>query len=130
MADNDILKRFGSIAETVESIRLAPGVVGKTAYAAIAALAVLGVVAWRLSNPVLLAGVAFLAVGLFGVYVRAILRFAAQHPDLALLEGSELLLWRRMDLAAKGVGVIPAGPLVVDPDSPPALPPPGEEPER
>ena len=109
-----LLKSFGLSEESVERIRLGRGVVGRTTYAAVAALFVLAVVAWR-ADPSMLIWIAVLAVGLFVLYFLGVLIFAERNPGTALLEGAELLRWRQSELAAKGLDSIPPVPALPEP---------------
>ena len=67
---SQLLKSFGLSEESVERIRLGRGVVGRTTYAAVAALFVLAVVASRADSTMLI-WIAVLAVGLFALYFSA-----------------------------------------------------------
>lgn len=109
-----LLKSFGLSEESVERIRLGRGVVGRTTYAAVAALFVLAVVASRADSTMLI-WIAVLAVGLFALYFLGVLIFAERNPGTALLEGAELLRWRQSELAAKGLDSIPPVPALPEP---------------
>ncbi len=111
---SQLLKSFGLSEESVERIRLGRGVVGRTTYAAVAALFVLAVVAWR-ADPSMLIWIGLLAVGLFVLYFLGVLIFAERNPGTALLEGAELLRWRQSELAAKGLDPIPPAPALPEP---------------
>ena len=110
----ELLKEIGVSQETLESVRLR-GVVGKATLALISIAALLAVVASRLSIAWMLLAVAILGVAIFVFFLFRILSFADKHPDLALLEGAELVQWKQMDVAAKGVGNLPGGPLIETP---------------
>jgi hypothetical protein len=96
------LEAVGVSESSLDRIRLAQGFVGKASYVAGAALLVLIAVAASLRDPVYLLIVAFLALCLFGIYFFGALWFSHTHPDLALLEGAELIRWRQIEMAAKG----------------------------
>lgn len=102
-----MLKSAGISAESFDRVRLARGVVGKSGYVAGAALLVLFAVAISLRDPVLLIVLAVLAVAIFAMFFGGALWFAHKHPEAALLEGAELLQWRQMEMAAKGIDVLP-----------------------
>ncbi|MBI4608959.1 MAG: hypothetical protein HY726_08125 [Candidatus Rokubacteria bacterium] len=113
-----ILEGLGFSGESLERVRLGRGVVGKTTYVALGALALLSIVAWRLNDPQLLLVIAGVGALLFLIYFIGILVFANRNPATALLEGAELLRWRQYDLAAKGLPNPPPTPAIVDPLTP------------
>ena len=123
MADSiqDTLRQVGVSSSTLDRIKLARGLVGKTSYVAGAAIIALGVVAYGLKGfSGFLIADAILIVLLFGGYFGGILWFAHRHPGVALLEGAELIQWRQMDMAAKSVTQIEqqnnAAPQLLDKD--------------
>ena len=97
----EALEHAGINASTLDRIRLARGVVGKTSYVAGAAILALAAVAWGLRDPNYLIADAVLVVVLFVVYFIGALWFANRHPGVALLEGAELIQWRQMEMADK-----------------------------
>jgi hypothetical protein len=98
------LGQMGFKAEGVDRIRLARGVVGKSTYVAVATMGVLSVAAYGLkANPIGLLIVGFGAIVLFCVYFFGIMFFASKNPNLAFLEGAELIHWRQMDISAQGM---------------------------
>jgi hypothetical protein len=101
---NKALAQMGLNASSLESVKLARGVVGKASYVAFAAMLALGVVAYSLKDPLFLFLLALLVVVLFAFYFGGALWFANKHPGLSLLEGAELLQWRQLEMAAKNVG--------------------------
>lgn len=102
------LEEAGFSAAALGGVRLGPGVVGRSSYVAVAALVALIVVAWSLGNkPEYLLIVGVLAVVLFLVFFAGVLWFSHNHPDTALLEGAELVKWRQLEIAAKGVKTTP-----------------------
>jgi hypothetical protein len=96
------LEAVGVSESSLDRVRLAQGFVGKASYVAGTALLVLIAVAAFLRDPVYLLVVAFLAVCIFGIFFCGSLWFSHRHPDLALLEGAELIRWRQIEMAAKG----------------------------
>jgi hypothetical protein len=52
-----------------------------------------------------IAGMIFLLVAGFVIYA---LKFAKSNPEVVLLEGAELLQWKQMDMAAKGLQLPPS----------------------
>ena len=97
------LADVGIAAESINRIRLGPGVVGRTTWVGLGALIVLGVAAWNTKNEWLLGGIvgAVLVVSL--TYLFRVTSYAKEHPGPALLEGAELLQWQQVELAAKGL---------------------------
>jgi len=94
------------ILDSGRNIRLGKGVVAKTSYVAAFVLGVWGVIAWRL-GPDLYSNLGLLAIGvvstLFSMwFIRGTQKFAQENPGQAMLEGAELLEWRRMDVQVKG----------------------------
>lgn len=114
------LESAGFNASSLDKIRLARGVVGKTSYVAAAAIFGLIVVAWSLRDPNYLLAIGALIVLIFIAYFIGVLFFANKHPGEALLEGAELIRWRQLEMAAKDVPEIVqqsnAGPTLLGPD--------------
>jgi len=129
----DILQRtLGSKSESLQRIRMGRGVVGKISYVTAIALPVLGAVAYIISksNPVMSFYIAIMIVAITLIYIVGVLLFSHKHPSTALLEGADLILWRQIDLAAKGITSPPDRLLIVDPKSPPQSHPQIKEPEK
>src|SRR5258705_12664187 len=97
----DLLKQAGIPIETLTRIRLGSGVVGRTTVALIVALAVLGLIASRVSDLWTLRGIAGLVGMIFLFYFWKVMSFAKTHPAAALLEGADLVQWHHAELAAK-----------------------------
>ena len=115
MADpSDALQR---ILESGRSIRLGRGLVSKTAYVAALVVVIWGLAIWRLDDNMVLNALmlgAALAETIFAVwFILGTQRFAAQIPAQAMLEGAELLEWQKMDLQARGMPPIEAGPTTI-----------------
>jgi hypothetical protein len=88
-------------------VRLGRGVVSKTSYVAAGLLAVWVLVLWKWSDSAVM-DVGLLFVGCLATafcvwFIRSTRAYAEKNPGLALLEGAELVEWRRMDVAAKGM---------------------------
>jgi hypothetical protein len=96
-----ILAAAGVSESSLDRIRFAQGVVGKSSYVAGTALLALLVVAFSIRDSAYLLAVACFILVLFFGYFVGVLWFAHEHPDMALLEGSELVKWRQIDMAAK-----------------------------
>ena len=121
----DFLKVVGW---TGQGVRLGRGLVGRSTHALIVFLVVLGIVALRI--PVewlfLVIGAAFVA---FVVYFGGVLWYAHAHTGASLLEGSELLHWQKMEIAAKSTGTLPDVQVTQEPARP-ALKAPDDENEE
>ncbi|SDT17785.1 hypothetical protein [Bradyrhizobium canariense] len=102
-----ILEAVGVSESSLDGVRLAQGVVGKSSYVAGVALLALLVVAYSLRDSGYLLAVACFIVVLFFGYFAGVLWFANKHPDMALLEGAELVKWRQIEMAAKGQPALP-----------------------
>jgi len=107
----DALEQTGINTSTLDRIRLARGVVGKASYVAGAAILVLGGIAWRLLDPLHLLLAGGLVTLIFVLYFAGVLWFANRHPGVALLEGAELIQWRRLDMIAKSGSPIASVPI-------------------
>lgn len=96
------LEAVGVSESSLDRVRLAQGFMGKASYVTGAVMLVLVTVAAFLRDPLFLLIVAALAVIVFAIYFFGSLWFSHKHPDLALLEGAELIRWRQIEMAAKG----------------------------
>lgn len=106
MLGDDILSKFGQIPGLdIKSIKLGNGVVGKATNALIALIALMAVIAYR-SNPDMQIYILGTAVFVFLIFFIAVMIFAVKHPNIAVLEGAELIAWRQMDMAASDPNVI------------------------
>jgi len=105
---DDLTRTLLARMQALGHIRLAHGVVGKTSVVAGLALLVLGSIAWRVSTDLLLVTGGMVLV-IFFVYLGAVLWFAHRHPELALLEGAEIIQYRQQEMA-KGVTELPRSP--------------------
>jgi hypothetical protein len=110
-----ILEDIGINSEGLDKIRLGRGVIGKSTYVAIAALAVLGLVASRVTNEWFLISIAVGVLLLFGAFFFGSMKYAKENPGSALLEGAELITWRKQELAAKFLPNPPVTPPILDP---------------
>lgn len=98
---------IGKALESARNVRLGRGVVSKTSYIAAVPLIVWAFVVWRWSESVLMDG-GLLVIGLIATvfsawFIRSTRSFAERNPALALLEGAELIEWRKMEVAAQGM---------------------------
>lgn len=107
MGDEDPSESLRKVLEGAKNVRLGRGVVSKTSYVATLPLCVWGMVAWRWAEN-LVQNLGLLVIGVCATifamwFIKSTREFAERNPELALLEGAELLEWRRMEVAAKGV---------------------------
>jgi hypothetical protein len=104
------------ILDSGRNVRFGKGVVAKTSYIAALTVAVWGIIAWRWSADLpsnmgmVLAG---LIVTLFAFwFIRSTQKFAENNPAQAMLEGAELLEWRRLDEKINGQSISPNSPMI------------------
>lgn len=93
--------------EHARNVRLGRGVVSKTSYVAAVPLVVWAFVVWRWSDNLAMDG-GLLFIGLIATafalwFIRSTRAFAERNPALALLEGAELIEWRKMEVAAQNI---------------------------
>ena len=116
----DYLKdQLGINWESIERIKFAGGVVGKLTLIAVFAVLVVGLICYKAINPtislgaLLFAGCGLLAVIIIlGLAYLAIIRTTDKHPDLAAIEGMDLVTLK-LGLGTKELGIVPtqkAGP--------------------
>jgi hypothetical protein len=106
---DDAKEWFKGVLESGSRIRLAPGVIGKSAMMLLANISVWGIVLFRLSstapwwfNAMLLLGVSTLTA----VVVREtdkMRQYAEANPLAAIFEAADIIAYRRLDAAAKGL---------------------------
>ena len=60
------------------------------------------VAVWRLHSDAAIITTLVFAALVFFLWLRHVLKFSAEHPDLALLDGAEWTGWKRFEAAAKG----------------------------
>lgn len=113
-----LLKEIGIKSETLNSVRLGPGVVGRSATVAVVTLIVIGVGIYKLNNEMLIFAIVILAAGIFGWFFIAAMKYADRNPAAALLEGAELVTWRKQELASKSIPKLPDTPSIPDPHAP------------
>ncbi len=104
MKASDTVRTF---TEKAAKVRLPGGIFGKTCYVLIAVCGAFATIAWAARSPT----VAYVALGLLSIIILfglwRMFDFAHSHPEVAVLEGAELLHLREIQLAQKGRGEIP-----------------------
>ena len=115
--DRTLLARMQALGH----IRLAHGVVGKASVVAGIVLLALGAIAMRVDSDLLLV-MAGVVVLVFFVYLAAMLWFAHRHPEQALLEGAEIIQYRQLELAARGISEVAEATRTRQRPLPPELP--------
>jgi glucose-6-phosphate-specific signal transduction histidine kinase len=119
MSDTDPSITVEKVLETSRNVRLGRGVVSKTSYIAAALIIMWGMIVWRWTADLTANAGLFLigaAVSAFAIwFIKSTRTYAERNPALALLEGAELLEWRKMDVAAKGIPSQPNAPLIEGP---------------
>jgi hypothetical protein len=102
----DPLEAIKQLAESFRQVKLGPGVVGKTSYVMLALVVVWGLVIWRLTDNAIQDAALIVAAGVITAigawWIRRTHAFAEKNPGLALLEGAQLLEYRRFLVHAKG----------------------------
>jgi hypothetical protein len=87
-------------------VKVGPGVVGRTVPVAVCLLAVLGVAIWKIADPLMITGLAVLAVLFVAGYFALAFWYANKHPDFSTLDGGALVDYRRAQLAARDEKII------------------------
>lgn len=109
---NDFLEKFGIASESINRIKLGHGVVGKISTIAIIAMFTIVLISFKLDLWPIILIFGFLIFFIFIIAIRGILSIADKHPDIAILEGSEFLLYHgRIPLGAKN---LPNPPKIVE----------------
>ncbi len=101
------------------------GAVGKQAVIAVVALIVLGIAIlslWGQMTAVLAIVIVVFAV--FVISLASIHKTLQKHPELALMDGTEIIAYKKLEMTAKSMKIEP-GPLMGRPENPPP-PPDGE----
>src|SRR6266404_2958850 len=94
------LKEIGGV------FKFGSGVLGKSAIALGVLLFAVLIAVWRLHSDLAIIGTLVAGAIFFFLWFYRVLKFASDHPDLALLDGAEWTGWKRFEAAAKGM--IPA----------------------
>ncbi len=95
------------IAGSYDRVKLGTGVVGKLTTGLVALFSLLGVVAFGLrGQESALLAVAGSGVIVFLAFCAGVAIYAVKFPQMAALEGADLIKWRQMDMAAKTPEII------------------------
>lgn len=85
-------------------IKCGGGVVGKTSNVGIVLLIVIGFITYnKIEDQLIILALVVAMVGLFVFYLIKILSFAEKNPEIAVLEGMELVSYKEVDLASKSI---------------------------
>lgn len=112
-----LLQEAGVKSQAVK-IQLGRGVVGRSSGVALGAMAVIGMGVYRINGDYLIIAMVSMAVLVFAGFFREAMKYADKNPAAALLEGSELVTWRKQELAAKYIPDPPKTPAISDPKTP------------
>jgi hypothetical protein len=105
------------------------GAVGKLAAITVAALIVVAVImasAWN-NERVHIGGLIVVVLLVLAAFWR-IAKTLDKHPELALLDGTEIVTMKRLEMAAKNKPVLEGSPMISDP-APPLIEPPRDDAE-
>lgn len=120
--DSDAPVWLRQLTESYKGIRLARGVVGKTSYALMTLLGLWAIIVFRLSTDLVmnlfLGGSGLIATAIFIWWTRSTQLFAERNPAQAILEGAQLLEYKRFEAQAKGNPQIASSPPIKDPSFP------------
>ncbi len=96
-----ILEHLGATGEYLQKIKLGRGAVGKIALVSIASVAAIAAVSLKLSTTASL----LVAIAVLGIICLAslacIIFVLIRQPEMAVLEGAELVLYKQMTLGTK-----------------------------
>lgn len=96
--------------EGASKVKLPGGIVGKISYILMAALGAIAVIGFSTKSEIF----GFIALGVIPIIVLLpvwwLIRFAEKRPEVAILEGAEFLVYHQIELAQKGVGILPDAP--------------------
>lgn len=85
-------------------IKFGGGIVGKTSNVSISLLIIIGIIAYnKIENEWAILALLLMMALLFVFYLVKILSFAEKNPEIAVLEGMELIKYKEVGLAAKGL---------------------------
>ena len=95
------LKEIGGV------FKFGSGVLGKSSIALGVLLLAVLVAVWRLHSDLAIIGTLVIGALFFFLWFYRVIRFASEHPDLALLDGAEWTGWKRFQAGAKDLNPSP-----------------------
>ncbi len=122
--EQDPLDQLKGLAEKYSSVKLGPGIVGKTAIVLLGLLGLWAIIFWRLDPKatssffnvaLVIGGLAITGVGVW--WIRKAYTFAEKHPGVALLGGAQLIEYQKWEAQVKGFPPLDS-PLIPDPHVP------------
>lgn len=120
---------IGASADSLQKVKFGRGAVGKIAVITAIALLALAAIGVRLgTNGGLLLGVGVIVITIAALGVIFYILHA--RPELAVLEGAELIMYKHVSMAAKGITTLPDSPVIPAPASNPPQLEPSQEPEQ
>lgn len=111
------LKEIGGV------FKFGSGVLGKSAIALGVLLVAAVVAVFRLQSDIAIVLVFVLAALVFFLWFFPVIKFAGEHPDVALLEGSQWTGWKRFEASAKFLPKPGEKEPTIAPESPAPTPP-------
>jgi hypothetical protein len=98
----EVFEKLGIGTQTIHRLKLGHGVVGKLTTIAIITICILGALAFQLNNIYVTIGIVLLIFIFATLTFKRIMKIAYEHPDIALLEGAEFLIYHsKIGLGAK-----------------------------
>lgn len=113
-----LLQEAGIKSEGIAKIHLRRGVVGRSSGVALGVMAVIGIGVYRINGDYLILAMVSMAVLVFAGFFKEAMKYADKNPAAALLEGSELVTWRKQELSAKYIPDPPKTQAISDPKTP------------
>jgi hypothetical protein len=111
-----LLHHLGVSSESLQKIKLGRGAVGKITTVAVVALIAIGAIGFRISGTLWLFGVIGVLALITVASLLAILYVIIKQPELAVLEGAELIRYKQVTLGMKGHPILPpSGPPIPEP---------------
>lgn len=86
----------------LSKIKFGVGVVGKCSNLGIALLILLLLVIYKLENELAILFTVVVAIGTTIYFVKNLLSFAEKNPEISVLEGAELVAYKKVELKLKG----------------------------
>jgi hypothetical protein len=104
-----VMGQLGISGESLQKIKLGRGAVGKITVISVAALLAIAAVGLKVTgSPSVLTVVVVLGLVALAA-LGCVLYVVIKQPEIAVLEGAELVLYKHLTLGAKGQPLLPAG---------------------